>query len=1002
MSFWLAIYLGCLWFFAAGTPIQAQSAEVAEKYRKEARELYREGQYLQAAQGYVQAAAAEKASPQPRLDKLGGQLGWAGLSFISAGQYEKALPHCREALAVFRDLGNERESANHLNNMATAYYYLSRYQEALAHYQEALTLNRKLDRKSQIASQLNSIGLIHMDQDRYEEALVSLLEAQEINRQRGREAAAALQLNNIGRIYKLQGRYEEAVAHFREALEINGKNAKQDLMASNLANLGSVYAAWGRYEDALYRYGEALRLNRELGSDSGIATQLNNLGTVYVKQGRYQEALVHYEEALEINRTLGRKGSIIAQLNNIGRVYADWGSYKKALEHYREALDLCRQLDRQGDVATLLNNTGSVYEKWGRYEEALVHYREALAIDRQLGRKGNTATRLNNIGLVYDRLGQHEDALVHLREGLAISRQLGQEASIATLTNNIGLAYNNLERYTEALAHFEEALALNRKMGREAEITDQLHNIGSLHLYAERYPEALAHFEEGVAIKEELRQTASGAVRRDYLASQIQTYEYLTATQLRRGDAAAALQAIELSRAKLLAEQLAGADQAVSVPLVEDVQASLAEGTAILVYANVDRSDKVLLALTREGLFSREEADSNLVAAALAQYRAPVRQLAENQRGLKKKPDLSAMGAAPEEDEFAEIVQYYRSQLAHAATPDSNRIAATSLHRLLYDFLIAPLEDQLDGKTQLLIVPDGILGFVPFETLVDPQGRYLVERFDIRYIQSLGVLDLIGQRQYPADRKPLLALGGAVYDETAYTADMIDNEVQMASLEKDVYSSLDQSRSFGNAYAALGQAQWDNLPGTLDEVQALARSVPGTELITGDQVTENRLKELSATGALAGYRVLHFATHGLVVPELPDLSALVLSQLAEERDGEDGYVRMGEIAALDLQADFVNLSACETGLGKIYGGEGVVGLTQAFLLAGANGLSVSLWPVADRSTAQLMAGLYELVQEQGVDYAAGLAQMKRAFIRGDFGDAYRAPFYWAPFVYYGQ
>ncbi len=139
------------------------------------------------------------------------------------------------------------------------------------------------------------------------------------------------------------------------------------------------------------------------------------------------------------------------------------------------------------------------------------------------------------------------------------------------------------------------------------------------------------------------------------------------------------------------------------------------------------------------------------------------------------------------------------------------------------------------------------------------------------------------------------------------------------------------------------------------------------DIIIGSDVNETAVKTMSVQGELARYKVLHFATHGSADSQIPELSALVLSLEAQESlpAKEDGYLRAGEIVDLDLKADFVNLSACETGLGKLYGGEGVVGLTQAFLLAGANGLSVSLWQVADDSTAQFMVAVYTLVEDEG-------------------------------------
>ena len=167
----------------------------------------------------------------------------------------------------------------------------------------------------------------------------------------------------------------------------------------------------------------------------------------------------------------------------------------------------------------------------------------------------------------------------------------------------------------------------------------------------------------------------------------------------------------------------------------------------------------------------------------------------------------------------------------------------------------------------------------------------------------------------------------------------------------------------GNAYASLGLESLSNLPGTLDEINAIRKIVNNSETISGKEVTEARIKSMSDSGELSQYKVLHFATHGMTVPAFPELSAIVLSQFKEGQGSEDGYLRMGEIAKLKRNADFVNLSACETGLGKIYGGEGIVGLTQSFLLAGAKGISTSLWNVSDRSTAVFMVGVYQLVEQ---------------------------------------
>jgi CHAT domain-containing protein len=168
---------------------------------------------------------------------------------------------------------------------------------------------------------------------------------------------------------------------------------------------------------------------------------------------------------------------------------------------------------------------------------------------------------------------------------------------------------------------------------------------------------------------------------------------------------------------------------------------------------------------------------------------------------------------------------------------------------------------------------------------------------------------------------------------------------------------------------------------------------------------EDTLRSLDERGELRRYRTLHFATHGIVVPDAPAQSALILSGAVTPRPdtmGVDGYLTMDEIAALRLDAEFVALSACQTGLGRIYRGTGVVSLAQAFLRAGADATTVSLWSVYDASTHVFMEALYRRVWTQGQSWDTALAETKRAFVNGAYGDRLRDPRFWAPFVYYGR
>jgi CHAT domain-containing protein len=299
-------------------------------------------------------------------------------------------------------------------------------------------------------------------------------------------------------------------------------------------------------------------------------------------------------------------------------------------------------------------------------------------------------------------------------------------------------------------------------------------------------------------------------------------------------------------------------------------------------------------------------------------------------------------------------------------------------------------------------MPDGMLAIIPFESFMNNQGQFLAKKLNVGYTQSMAVLDVIRERNYTENRKPMIAFGGAVYDKITYNKQMVNSAGAFAALQESVSETIANRGSVRNAIASLNMYSWDNLPGTLSEVNEIKKIVQGSEIITGKTVNEAKVKELSTSGDLENYKVIHFATHGLVVPSMPELSSLVLSQFKEEKDGEDGYLCMEEISQLKMQADFVNLSACETGLGKIYGGEGVVGLNQAFLIGGANALSVSLWQVADESTSIFMTELYKIVETEKCGYKDAMIKVKRKFISGKYDDTYKHPYYWAPFVYYGK
>jgi CHAT domain-containing protein len=263
---------------------------------------------------------------------------------------------------------------------------------------------------------------------------------------------------------------------------------------------------------------------------------------------------------------------------------------------------------------------------------------------------------------------------------------------------------------------------------------------------------------------------------------------------------------------------------------------------------------------------------------------------------------------------------------------------------------------------------------------------------------------MVGGREYGSRPGRWLALGGARYSGPGAQA---QRGRGLAVVEKPLEEKAREyyaSRGAVGYYAALG-LQWKDLPGTREELLAIEQTVyggKGTRVVLGEQASEQLIKQLSASGELQESRLVHLACHGRYDAEYPAYSAVVLSEVSgvlEGSSGEDGYLNVEEVALLRLKADLVTLSACETGLGNVVKGDGVIGLTRAFLVAGANGVGVTLRVVDDLATKEFMVRVYGLVEKEGIGFGEAMTQVKREFIRSrEFSD----PYYWSPFVMYGE
>jgi tetratricopeptide (TPR) repeat protein len=886
-------------------------------------------------------------------------------------------------------------------NMGKRAYGERNYSEAIQNYEKAAELFKRSGEKGGYATVLNIMGMAYYAWSHYDQAMESYRKALAINEELGKTEYIAMIVVNIGQVYYAWGQYDKALEYYGKALAIYEKLGQKSSIAICLNHIGMVYKSWGNYDLAIENYRKSLAIQEELGNKSMMGVCLYNIAEVYLAWGQFDRVVEYLRKNLAINEELGNKNNIASALNGIGMVYKEWGHYEKALEHYRNALAIYKELERKDHIAITLINIGEAFRALGQYEKALENYRKSLTTEEELGRKEGVATALNNMGLVYAARADYNLAMENYLKALDMAEEMGQKALKATILGGIGGVYYNLGRYDKALEYYNKSLSINEELGQKSSLALNMNNIGVIYYGKGEYSKSIPYFEKAVALKDEMCITAKGDIRRDYLASQIYTYQFLADSHFHSGSFRSSFNAVEAANCKYLVEQMQGKLGTVLETFdVEKYQRIIPIHTAVVSFANMEQDDSLVFAVDSKSLYGAEIKKKEFISAISHRFETSIMKVSERTRGIKIKEkasgkEQSALIEREKKDKpaFDRIIDYYRYLLSKSDLSKEEEAARKQIAGELYRLLFSGIDKNLIGKNDLVIIPGGVLAFVPFESLIMPDGHYLAERFNIKYTQSLTVSEIIKKREYDPDRKPVLAFGGAVYDEGKYATEMITTEVQL----KSALLALNRGSDARVTYAGLGYS-WSNLPGTLAEVKAIKTIIKDADIYTGSKVTKSSFSEMSKKGELRNYKVIHLATHGLVVPEAPELSAVVFSQFIIPKQGDDGYLRAGEILDLDLKADFVNLSACEAGLGKLYSGEGIVGLTQSFLVAGANGLSVSLWQVADESTTEFMVGLYKLVKGKGLSYDKAMTEMRRQFIRNP---KWSSPYFWSPFLYYG-
>jgi len=854
---------------------------------------------------------------------------------------------------------------------------------------------------------------------------------------------------NIARSYSGLGQYDNATRNYLEskrAFEVAGFG--RDVIYV-LAELGMISWVQEHYPDAR-RYSEAsISLAETLNRSStpvgawpdafGIAESLLTLGQLSAREGNTEQAVAQLMRGLSLLNELNLDHSydfyVTEMYAALGRVYTSAGDHIKALQYLNSALKTAAV----GQIPNLLNSLGYLYMEQEDYAQANAQFEQSLKLYRSAKNQKEESRLLLNLGVVQQREGKHDEALKFFTESLEAARATKLiDVEIAAL-EGVGVVLTAQRRFEEALPALNHGLAVAREFQDKTRQTELLWRMAQTYYHMQDYARAT-----------ELAQDAAELAR----ATQLPKLSYLATFTL--GDTYAACHKLDLAVATLkaaieqvetLRDRVAGREEDLQLFFEDKVGAYhslmrllVQQGKFFeaLVYAEQAKS-RVLLDIVRRGkgdlqnvLSESEKVEWQTlirrVSAINERLKSEPVQEAESTNGIYKELDAARLELASFEDRI--YVTHPELQLRSGITQPLTVASLTSLvagkdaayleyvvtddrvglfmvtrnratnspdityvdlsitikdlrgkvkefhsllaerhpgyrilSRELYESLIKPADKQLRGIKNLFIVPDGIVWTLPFQALITERDRYLIEEYALSYAPSLSVLQ----------------------------------EMNKSARNSNTASSI---IAFGNP--VIGRDEKLNqdlcpLPEAETEVKEIASVVTSRvkQVFVGSAATEKTFKSLAPV-----YATIHLATHGVLDNRDPLYSHLLLTKTDGDVEN-DGSLEAREIMNMHLNADLAVLSACETANGRISPGEGVIGMSWAFFVAGTRTMLVSQWRVNSESTAQLMKNFYQAlaIQPNAGHKSDALRQASLSLIKDS---RYRHPFYWAGFVLVGR